>query len=228
MFPIIKTMRVIVFTAALAVTSISIAEDQPVHSGYLSEEVYSKLEKVELKNGAEAMRWLGPKLNFANYQKILIDDVVLYPEPEPGPQVSAETLEQVKAYLTEKLDAKVRTVVNVTTEPGPGVLRMHTAVTGVEIKTEGMKAYEVVPVAAIFGGVKALTGTRDRDVHVFVEVKFSDSQSGEVIGAALRKIEGKKLKGKKDQLELKDMQKSLDKATDDAQSALSEALAKPE
>jgi hypothetical protein len=136
-----------------------------------------------------------------------------------------ETLDQIRSYLTEKLNAKVGAVLNVTTEPGPGVLRMQTAVTGVEIKTEGMKAYEVVPVAAIFGGIKALTGKRDRDVRVYVEAKFSDSQSGEVIGAALRKVEGEQLKGKKDQLELEDMQKSLDGATDDAQGFLSGMLA---
>jgi hypothetical protein len=221
MISFIKQARLIAYIVLLGFSVVSIAKEEPTYSGYLGDEVYGKLQEVELRKGVKAKRWIGPKLNFTNYQKILIDNVVLYPEPEPGPQVSAETLDQIRSYLTEKLNAKVGAVLKVTTEPGPGVLRMQTAVTGVEIKTEGMKAYEVVPVAAIFGGIKALTGKRDRDVRVYVEVKFSDSQSGEVIGAAVRKVEGEQLKGKKDQLELEDMQKSLDGATDDAQGFLS-------
>lgn len=202
------------------------AEEPPQYSGYLGKDVYAKLKKLDTDNNVDAMRWLAPRLNFTNYQKILIDKVVLYPKPEPGPQVSAETLEKIQAYLTQELVAKVSKVLEVTTKPGPGVLRMDTAVTGVEIKTEGMQAYEVVPVAAVFGGVKALTGTRDRDVSVFLEVKFSDSESGEVVGAAIRKIEGRQLEGMKDELGLEDMQESLDKATDDAQREISRVMVK--
>jgi len=213
---------------AIALTACSSlpAEKSAPTSGYLGKDIYAKLEKLETDNNVDAMRWLDPRLNFTNYQKILIDNVVLYPEPVPGPQVSAETLEKIQAYLTQALVAKVSTVVEVTNEPGPGVLRMDTAVTGVEIKTEGMQVYEVVPVAAVFGGVKALTGTRARDVQVFLEVKFSDSQSGEVIGAAIRKIEGRQLEGMKDELELEDMQESLDTAIDDAQREISRVMAK--
>ena len=196
------------------------------HSGYLSDETYAKLEKIETPQGKESMRWLGPKLSFANYKSILLDDVVFYPEPEPGPQVSAETLQDTREYLTENLVAKVSTVLNVVPEQGPGVLRMQTAITGVEIKTEGIKAREVRPIVAIFSGVKAIAGKRNRDVLVFLEVEFSDSQSGEVIGAAVHVLEGKQLKDKKDELEMSHLQDSLDFVTDKAQEELSEALGK--
>ena len=212
----------IVFTASSALAD----EKSPQNSGYLSDEVYAKLEKLETDNKVDARRWLDPRLNVTNYQKILLDRVVLYPEPEPGPQVSAETLEKIQAYLTQELDKKVRTVVEVTAEPGPGVLRMQTAITGVEIETEGVQAYEVLPIAAVFGTVKALAGTRDRNVRVLLEVKFSDSQSGEVVGAATRKIAGHQLEGVKDQLELADMQESLDSSTDDALQEISKVFAK--
>ena len=96
--------------------------------------------------------------------------------------------------------------------------------TGVAVKTESMKAYEVVPVAAIFGGIKAMSGKRDRDVHVFLEARLVDSQSGELIGAVLRRVAGEDLKGKKDQLTLEDMQGSLDQVSDDAAGALGKVL----
>jgi hypothetical protein len=191
-------------------------------SGYLGPEIYAKLVDVEIKDGRKTKRWVGPKLSFANYKTVLIEDVILYPEPEPGPQVSQETLDAVTRYSTEKIKEKIGEVLNLASEPGPGVLRVQPAITGVKISTEGMKAYEVMPVAAIFGGLKAMTGNRAQEVILFVEVKLSDSETGEVVGAAVRRLEGKKLKGKKDQLQLEDLAETLDTATDDAHDMVTE------
>lgn len=217
----------LVLVVALPATAADEKQTAP-SSGFLGDEaVYGHLESVKLKNGAEGKRWFGPSMNFQNYQKVLVEDVLLYPEPEPGPQVSEETLEQITKYLSDGLRRKVGSVVNLAAEAGPGVLRMQTAVTGVIVKTEGMKPYEVIPVAAVFGGLKAATGKRDMDVRVRVEARFVDSQSGELVGAAMRVLEGKELKGKKDQLQLEDVQDSLDDATDTASSVLSDILGPP-
>ena len=168
-FLIIAT-GVMCFTAVLPLAQ---ASDEIANSGYLGDDkTYQQLQEIELRSGLKAKRWLGPGLNFANYQMVMIDTVQLYPEPQPGPQVSAEVLEQIRGHLTEGLRQKVGSVIKVVDDAGPKVLRVAAAVTGVSIKTEGMKVYEVLPVAAIFGGAKALTGNRDRDVKVFIEVKL--------------------------------------------------------
>lgn len=207
-------------------TGSAVAKDEtPQYSGFLGDDsVYAQLEEVELHKKVKGQRWIGPSLNASNYQSVLVDDVVLYPEPEPGPQVSAETLDEIRGYLTTELKKKVGATLTLADAAGPGVLELQAAVTGVTVKTESMKAYEVVPVAAIFGGFKALTGKRDRDVTVFLEARLVDSQSGELVGAAMRRVEGEDLKGKKDQLTLKDMKDSLDQVTDDAAGTLSTVL----
>jgi hypothetical protein len=197
-------------------------------SGYLGPDMYAMLEEVEIKDGRKSRRWIGPKLSFANYKSILIEDVILYPEPQPTEQVSEETLDAVSKYLTEKLREKIGSVLNLATEPGPDVLRIQTAITGVKISTEGMKAYEVLPVTAIFGGLKAVTGNRAQEVQVFIEAKMSDSETGEVVGAGIRRLEGKNLKGKRDKLELEDMLESLDTATDDAHDFVADGLKEEE
>ncbi len=195
------------------------------NSGFLGDDsVYARMDKVDIKGDSAGKRWIGPKLTPANYKAVLVEDVVLYPAPEPTEQVSAETLEQISQYLTQQMNKKVASRVTTTDTAGPGVLRMEAAVTGVMVKTEGMKAYEVLPVAAVFGAAQAATGTRDRDVKVFIEVKLSDSESGELVGAVLREAAGKPLDNKKDQLTLGDMQDSLDGMTNDASAHLSESL----
>ena len=181
-------------------------------------------EEVEIRDGRTAKRWIGPKLSFANYKKVMVKDVIFFPEPTPSDQVSIETLNEVRGYLTENLKNKIGEVLNLSEEPGEEVLSIQVAITGVDVKTQGMKVYEIVPVAAIFGGIKAVTGKRDRDVIVFVETAVTDSLTGEMVGAGERRLEGEQLKGKKEKLELQHMQKNLDEAIDGAQELLDDML----
>lgn len=191
------------------------AQEEEELSGYLGPEIYQRLEDVTVRKGTKVRRWIGPKLSFANYKKVLVEEVIFHPEPAPGPQVSAETLAQVKAYLTEKLTSKIGAVLQITDEPGPDVLRLNVAITGVEVKTEGMKAYEVLPVAAVFGGLSAMVGSRDKEVLVFLEFRVADSETGEVIGAAVRRVQGKKLKNAREQLKLIHLQGNIDEFGDE-------------
>lgn len=210
----------------LTASSAWAAEDELRYiSGYLEPEIYKKLEAVDIRDGVTGFRWVGPKLNFANYKKVLIEEIVLYPKPEPTPQVSKETLDQMVDYLTVKLVDKIGAVLQLSFDPGPDVVRMQAAITGIEITTEGMQPKEIVPVAAIFGGLKALSGTRDQDVVVFFEAKFLDSVTGELIGAIVRQIEGEQLEGKREKLEMKHLEKSLDQASSDGQAVLKEMKA---
>ncbi len=201
------------------------ADPDVAHSGFLGDsDVYEKLEKVEISDGREAYRWIGPKLSFANYKSVLINDVVLYPVPEPSEQVSAETLEDITNYATDILTQKVGEVVRLSEAPGEQVVGFQAAITAVEIKTEGMKAYEIVPIAGIFGAIKAAAGKRARDLYVRIEVRFVDTLSGELVGAVVRHIEGEQLEGKKDQLELDHVQDSLDQAIGDGASMAEDML----
>jgi len=213
--------------AVLVVAGAGARADDQANSGFLGDDsVYAKLETVQLPDGQKGKRWVGPRANFANFQRVLVEDVALYPKPEPGPQVSQETLDQISKYLSSELKQKVGSVLVMAEQPGPGVLRMRTAVTGVLIKTEGLKPYELVPVAAVFSGLKAASGKRAEEVHVFVESQFLDSVSGELVAAGVRELPGRKLSGKKDQLGLEDMQDSLDHATDTASTTMAEFLGK--
>jgi hypothetical protein len=198
------------------------AEAQPKNSGFLGDDsVYARLQEVEIHKGAKGRRWFAPHLNSENYQTALVDDVVLYPTPEPGPQVSAKTLEDISEYLSSQLRGKIGKVIPRADAAGAGVVEIQTALTGVDVASEGLHAYELIPVSAIFHGVQAARGKRKEDVQVFVEVKLLDSESGELVGAVVRRIEGEKLKGKKDQLVLADMLDSLNQVSDDAAGALS-------
>ena len=156
---------------------------------------------------------------------MILEPVTFYPELEPSEQVSAETLQQVERHLDARLREKVGDVLTLVDEAGEGVVRVESAVTGVAVETQGMKPYEVVPIAAVMGGVKAATGKRKQDVRVFIEVRITDSVNGELLGMIVRTVQGKPLKNKKDALELKDLESDLDTVASDASDSIASSIA---
>lgn len=112
----------------------------------------------------------------------MLDQVVVYPQGASTP-----LLEEVTDYFDQTFLKAFSDNVEVVTEAGPGVVRIKPAITGVTSEAEGMKATEVVPIAAIIGGVKAATGSRSRITQVFMEADVVDSVSGERIAAVVRK-----------------------------------------
>ncbi len=225
-----RTLGVLLLTvifSSAAWTDEHATQASAVSGGYLGEEIYQKLEDVESSSGRMVKRWIGPKLSFANYKTLLVEDVIFHPEPKEDAQIKKENLEAIRAYFTLKLRERLGDIFTLAEEPGAGVMRIRVAITGVDIKTQGMKGYEVLPVAAVFGGVKALTGSRKREVRIFIEAKVSDSLTDETIGAAVERTAAESLKNKREELELDHMQGNLKELADEARLVLEGLLEAP-
>ena len=194
-------------------------------SGFLEPGIEAKLKKGKLANGNSVQRWVSSKTNSKNYQAIMVDRVIFFPAPSPGPQISSSTLDAIAEHLTYNLRQKIGDKVPVVDKAGPGVLRMQAAITAVTAEA-GMSALDVVPVHLLFSAASSAAGTKDEDVTAMIEVRVTDSVSGEQRAAAKMSLEGKKLSGKKDQLQLSDLQATLDTADDDGARTMHDALAK--
>lgn len=192
------------------------------YSGYLGKEYYDKMEKVKLESGLKAKRWVSDSFNSEEYDAAVVDDVLLYPKPEPSKQVSAELLQDMQAYLSSELKKKIGGKVTVVDAPQKGAVKVSAALTGVVTDNENMEIYEVVPVAAVFAIASTASGHRDQEVHVFLEVKVTDSMTGEVLVALVREVEGKQLENKTEQLQMKHVQGDLDTISADAEDSLAD------
>ena len=177
------------------------------NSGFLSD--YSKLKTEKDPLGVKRRTWTSSALNGANYQKILVEEVSFYPAPEPSKQVSGDVLEEIRAYIDAKLRESIGAELPMVDEPGPGVLRLRLALTGVAVK-KGLKPWELLPSGLVMAGAKEATGKRKRDVELFVESELTDSVSKQVLALVVREAKGIKLKGGKDQLTLEDAKPNID------------------
>jgi hypothetical protein len=221
-------MKKYITTAASLLTTVLLAScmttkpEASKYSGWMKD--YSNLSEFKSPSGATGMRWISPDLKQSEYHSIMIDPVSFYPEAKPGSQVSMKTLNEIPDYLAQRVRQEVGKQLPVTQKSGPGVLRLRAAITAVETPTEGLKVYEVIPVALIFAGVSTAAGTRDHNTLVYLEAVISDSASGKILGKVVRKGIGAPLESNKDQLNLADTKPVLDGWAKDAATFISTSV----
>lgn len=162
-------------------------------SGFLRD--YSRLADTKDPQGKPVRAWVSPKLTPANYNAVLLDPLVFYPEPRPNEQVSAAALQQIIAYTNDTLRRSLSQQFRVVDRPGPGVLRIRSAFTSVASEGEGLKPYQFVPMAFVATmAMRAATGTPQR-AFIVIETEATDSATGELLGERVRFGTGERLAG---------------------------------
>lgn len=201
----------VVAAAALIGCGPSKTVEQTQYSGFLKE--YSKLQPATSPSGTPVMRWISPELSRGNYDKVYFEAPVLYlgKDQHPTAQVSQETMDQIVAYLGSEQKKLLASKMALASGPGPRTLHVRSAITAVRTDKEGLKPYEVVPVALVFAAVNTASGGRDEMTSIFVEGEATDSQTGELLAQFVRKDAGPSLENETTRLTLKDVQPVLDK-----------------
>jgi hypothetical protein len=190
------------------------------YSGFLSS--YNNLQQVTTTSGDTAMRWVSPSWNPDAYNTVAFNKLELYPAPQPNERVNRQTLDELQNYMTSKakgvLGQKYRVVSSAKSAPaGSKTLIMRAAITGVNAENEGMKWYEVVPVAAVVGGVSAATGHRDQDTTLFIEAEFIDASNNQTVAKVVRKVFGSTLENASQKVTANDFKSAINKLTGDLQ-----------
>jgi hypothetical protein len=96
-------------------------------------------------------------------------------------------------------------------DAGPGVLRARFAITGVKKFKEGLRAYHVLPVAAVFRGAQEASGSVDTYIDTRFEGEIVDSVTGDRVVAIVAKGIEDTSKRSGDELVFEDVIPTLDK-----------------
>jgi hypothetical protein len=178
--------------ASLALMGCASKVTQPnEYSGFLGD--YSRLKEEKSPSGAEVMRWVDPKIDLGKYSSVYIEPTQLYPKPQPTVKIPAATLAGITSYYDQALKREAGKSLPLATSPGPGVLVVRAAITAVSSKTEGLKPYEVIPIALVAAAVSTASGIRDQETTLGTEAVFLDGANNAVIAQVVRKGTGKPL-----------------------------------
>jgi uncharacterized protein DUF3313 len=132
-------------------------------------------------------RWVSEKLKAGNYKHLIIDAVIMNPMSENLTTDQQNRLNDLFGAFNEILLTELSSKVSVVDAPGVGVARLKPTFTNISSSMQGMKVYEVVPVAALLGSIKAATGTRAKEVELWLEATMVDSQTNELLARIVRK-----------------------------------------
>ncbi|WP_136475935.1 DUF3313 domain-containing protein [Pseudomonas sp. DG56-2] len=187
--------------------------DPSQYSGFLKD--YSRLQEAESLSGAPVMRWIDPNLKTAHFSQVYIEPSQFYPKPQPTAVISTQTLQDITRYYDTALKRELGAVVPLASKAGPNVLVVRPAITAVATHTEGLKPYEVIPIALVAAAVNTAAGGRDQDVEIATEAAFLDGGSNTVVAQVVRKGAGRELENDTTKLTMEDVKPVLDSwATD--------------
>ncbi|MDP9507184.1 DUF3313 domain-containing protein [Pseudomonas protegens] len=195
--------------ASLAMVGCSSNVTQPdEYSGFLQD--YSRLKEAKSPSGVEVMRWIDPKLDTDRYRAIYIEPTQFYPQPQATAKIPQSTLDGINQYYDQALRREAARSLPLAQGPGPGVLVVRAAITAVSSKTEGLKPYEIIPVALVAAAVSTASGIRDQQTTLGTEAVFLDGSSGKVIAQVVRKGTGKPLENDTQVMKADDVKNVID------------------
>lgn len=178
------------------------------YSGFLKD--YSRLKEARSPSGAEVMRWIDPKLNVDQYTQVYIEPSQFYPAPQPTAKIPKSTLTGITGYYDQALKRELGKSLPLASAPGPGVIVVRPAITAVSSKTEGLKPYELIPVALVAAAVSTASGIRDQETTLATEAVFLDGHTQAVVAQVVRKGTGKPLENDSQVLKADDVKKVID------------------
>jgi hypothetical protein len=182
--------------------------DPSQYSGFFKD--YSRLKPAESATGAPVMRWIDPDVNLSKYTQVYIEPSQFYPRPQPTAVISAQTLQSITRYFDTALQSELGKNLRVVNGPGPDTLIVRPAITAVSTSTQGLKPYEVVPLALVAAAVNTAAGGRDQNVAIAIEAAFLDADTHKVLAQVVRKGSGTPLENEKTQLTLNAVKPVLD------------------
>lgn len=195
--------------ASLGVVGCSSKVTQPdEYSGFLKD--YSRLKEAKSPSGAEVMRWVDPTLNVNKYTSVYVEPSQFYPAPQPTAKIPQSTLNGITQYYDQALKREISKSLPLASAPGPGVIVVRPAITAVSSQTEGLKAYEIIPVALVAAAVSTATGIRDQETDLATEAVFIDGQTQDVVAQVVRKGTGKPLENDSQVMTANDVKHVID------------------
>lgn len=144
------------------------------------------------------MRYLAPGVDFARYNKIMLDHVLFYPTEESALQgLEADKLKELADAFHQAMAEQLQDAYPLVSEPGPDVVRLRVAITDVEFAKPGLNTIStVVPIGLAVSLIKkGVTGEHTAVGSASMEMEALDSLTNKRIAAGVDRHAGGKFSG---------------------------------
>lgn len=172
-----------VAAAALLATGAAVAQDKaaaPQYSGFLED--YAGLQPAPDREGV--LSKLNRAVDLKPYTRVTLDPVEVWPNPSAEykgerPDVMKRLADGMATAFRRALEPQYQVV----DAPGPGVLRVRLAITGVTPVKPSLTATDFLPIKALFNIARSATGNDPRVIEMSGEMEVLDAAGTRVLAA---------------------------------------------
>lgn len=192
-----KTVFGIAAAVVLLATGCSTTEqvavkDQPAVCGFLGDVCH---QLTPGKEGEAGLRWVNPKANVTQYNKVLIQVVGFYGSDKE--KVSPKDEQMLTDAFAKTLNEELSKKYQVVDQAGPGTMKLDIALLDAEAATPGLRSITmVVPQMRLLStGASLATGKFPFAGGAEAAAKITDSVTGELLAAGVdRRVGGGSIK----------------------------------
>jgi hypothetical protein len=149
------------------------------NSGFLSD--YSKLTPAA--DNPKVSLWISKDFDFKPYHKVMLDPVEVWVNPTSEYKgASPDALKGIADRFTSSFKRALQPGYQLVNKPGPGVLHIRLAVTGLNLAKPGLKPHHVLPVVFVLRAATGAITAQDVVLTAEMEVRSPDDK---VVAAAL-------------------------------------------
>jgi hypothetical protein len=163
-------------------------DQQPVNSGFLAD--YSKLQPAADREGVRS--WVSRSADYRHYSKILFHPTVVVVTPAPDYKgVQPDALKRMTDDFAAAFRSALSPAYQIVNEPGPDVLQVRLAITGVQPVAPGLNPTDLLPIKAVFNIGRAAAGKSPQVAEMSAEMEVLD-EAGKPVAAAVATRKGGK------------------------------------
>ncbi|MCK6405365.1 MAG: DUF3313 domain-containing protein [Rhodocyclaceae bacterium] len=156
-------------------------------SGFLSN--YGRLVAVEGREGA--YRYVDHSANFRSYRKVMVEPVQVFLTQDPEYKgLQPEAMARMSEAFRMEFVGALASTYQVVKAPGPDVLRLRLAITGVQPTRPDLNPTDFIPIKAVFNVAREAAGGAPRVAEISAELQVLDGQ-GRIVaeGMATRRAD---------------------------------------
>lgn len=182
------------------------AAAKPQYSGFLSD--YSKLQPAPDREGIQL--FIDRSRDYRAYTKVKFDPIEVYLTPNPEYKgLQPDALKRMTDVFQSSFRKALGSEYQVVDQPGPGVLRVRAAITGVQATKPPLGATDFIPIKALFNIGRAAAGASPQVAEMTAEIEVLD-EKGTRVAAAVASRKGEQTLSQRDQVTWKDLQPITD------------------
>ncbi len=160
-------------------------------SGFLKD--YSKLHAAANETDSTLLYFTPDKAKFKSYTKVWVEPVQVWRgEKSDVKDLDKEDATYLSQFLWSRLDEEFRKDYQMVQEPGPGVMRLRVGITEAGKNIPVLDNLTAPVSMVLYDGKKSLGGIQPFVGKATIEAEVTDSQTGELLAAAVDRRGGRK------------------------------------